>query len=104
MMNCIAGFATFAISQFGFWYRAITVSLITDRSLISEGCTRMSNDSSQTGDLPVVAVVGAGFLGKQIAALCAASGRQVRLTDAVPAAAEDAREWLRDFLAEPVAD
>lgn len=64
----------------------------------------MSNDSSQAHEIRVVAVVGAGFLGKQIAALCAASGRQVRLTDAVPAAAEGAREWLRDFLAEPVAD
>ena len=64
----------------------------------------MSNDSSQPDAIRVVAVVGAGFLGKQIAALCAASGREVRLTDAVPAAAEGARAWLRDLLAEPIAD
>lgn len=61
--------------------------------------THLSSDDP----IQVVAVVGAGFLGKQIAALCAASGREVRLTDAAPAAAEGARDWLRELLAEPVA-
>ncbi len=64
----------------------------------------MSNDSSQPDDIPVVTVVGAGFLGKQIAAMTAASGRQVRLVDADPAAAEGARAWLRDYLATPIAE
>ncbi len=42
-----------------------------------------------------VAVVGAGTMGRQIAALIAASGRQVRLSDAVPAALEAAPERIR---------
>ncbi len=62
----------------------------------------MSTDSSQTDDIRVVAVVGAGFLGRQIAAMTAASGREVRLYDAIPDAADSARDWLRDFLAVPV--
>ncbi len=49
-----------------------------------------------------VAIVGSGFLGRQIAAMCAASGRDVRLYDVVPAAADGARDWLRDILAEPI--
>lgn len=63
----------------------------------------MSNGSSQSGDIRVVAVVGAGFLGRQIAAMTAASGREVHIVDAVPAAADDARDWLRDYLAGPIA-
>ncbi len=54
--------------------------------------------------ITIVAVAGAGFLGKQIAAMTAASGREVRLYDAVPAAADTARDWLRDYLAAPIAE
>jgi 3-hydroxybutyryl-CoA dehydrogenase len=63
----------------------------------------MSNESSHSDDIRVVAVVGAGFLGRQIAAMTAASGREVRIVDAVPAAADDACDWLRDYLAGPIA-
>jgi 3-hydroxybutyryl-CoA dehydrogenase len=64
----------------------------------------MSNISSHAGDIATVTVVGAGFLGRQIAAMVAASGREVRLNDAVPAAADGARDWLRGYLATPIAE
>lgn len=64
----------------------------------------MSTISSHDDDIAVVAVVGAGFLGRQIAALCAASGRQVRITDAVPEVADGAGESLRALLASPIAE
>ncbi len=48
-----------------------------------------------------VAVIGAGTLGAQIAAMCAASGRDVRLFDIVPAAPDNALFRLRSLL-EPV--
>jgi 3-hydroxybutyryl-CoA dehydrogenase len=63
----------------------------------------MSHQVPADEHIRVVAIVGAGFLGKQIAALCAASGRDVRITDAVPEAAAGASAWLRDFLADPIA-
>lgn len=63
----------------------------------------MSSPSHAPDPIRVVAVVGAGFLGKQIAAMCAASGRTVRLTDASPDALAGAKDWLRDLLAEPIA-
>jgi 3-hydroxybutyryl-CoA dehydrogenase len=59
---------------------------------------------SQPSDISVVAVVGAGFLGRQIAAMVAASGRDVRIVDAVPEAADGAGAWLRDYLAAPIAE
>lgn len=46
-----------------------------------------------------VAVVGAGTMGRQIAALVAASGREVTLHDAVPAMLDAAPERIRDELA-----
>ncbi len=48
-----------------------------------------------------VAVIGAGTLGAQIAAMCAASGRDVRLFDIVPGASDNALGRLRSLL-EPV--
>lgn len=45
-----------------------------------------------------VAVIGAGTLGAQIAAMTAASGRNVRLYDVLPGAAEAARDRLRGML------
>ncbi len=55
-------------------------------------------------EISTVAVVGAGFLGRQIAAMTAASGRQVRLFDASFAAATSTHDWLRTYLAAPIAD
>lgn len=46
-----------------------------------------------------VAVVGAGTMGRQIAALVAASGREVTLHDAVPAMLEAAPDRIREELA-----
>lgn len=63
----------------------------------------MSNNPAASSDIRVVAVVGAGFLGRQIAAMTAASGRQVRVTDAVPAVADSASNAIRDYLEAPVA-
>lgn len=54
-------------------------------------------------EIRVVTVIGAGFLGRQIAALCAASGREVRIHDASPDATAGAREAIRTYLATPVA-
>src|SRR5699024_7830535 len=62
----------------------------------------MIRQVSPDPELHVVTVVGAGFLGRQIAAMCAASDRQVRLVDADPAAADGARDWLRAWLTDPV--
>ncbi|MBA2470330.1 MAG: hypothetical protein H0V37_13075, partial [Chloroflexia bacterium] len=48
--------------------------------------------------IATVAVIGAGTLGAQIAAMTAASGRPVRLYDVVPGAAEGALDRLRTLL------
>lgn len=63
----------------------------------------MSNPTSSADAITTVTVVGAGFLGRQIAAMCAASGRDVRLYDVDAEAAEATRDWLRDYLAAPIA-
>jgi len=57
-------------------------------------------DVSESTALPIttVAVIGAGTLGAQIAAMTAASGRTVRLYDVVPGAAEAALDRLRLLL------
>jgi len=62
----------------------------------------MSITSSKPDAINVVAVVGAGFLGRQIAAMTAASGRQVRIADAIPAVAEATHDALRDYLKQPI--
>jgi len=59
---------------------------------------------SDTPAISTVAVVGAGFLGRQIAVMTAASGREVRLADAIPDAAFATHDWLRTYLAAPIAD
>lgn len=51
-----------------------------------------------TSPIANVAVIGAGTLGAQIAALTAASGRQVRLHDAMPGVASGAPARLRNLL------
>lgn len=51
-----------------------------------------------TSPIANVAVIGAGTLGAQIAALTAASGRQVRLHDAMPGVAGGAPARLRNLL------
>lgn len=56
-----------------------------------------------TSPIATVAVVGAGTLGVQIAAMTAASGRQVLLYDILPGAAETALQRLRGLL-QPVID
>jgi 3-hydroxybutyryl-CoA dehydrogenase len=56
-------------------------------------------DKANAGDaheLDPVAVIGVGTMGRQIAALIAASGRTVRLWDADPAMLDAARERIRD--------
>jgi 3-hydroxybutyryl-CoA dehydrogenase len=58
------------------------------------------NDSS----IRVVAVVGAGTLGAQIAAMAAASGRMVRLYDALPEASHRAIDRLRTMLTPVIAE
>ena len=45
-----------------------------------------------------VAVIGAGTMGRQISALVAASGREVRLYDLLPAALETAKDRIREEL------
>ncbi len=64
----------------------------------------MSHAASPFGEIRIITVVGAGFLGRQIAALVAASGREVRLCDANPDAAPATGRWIRDYLAAPIAD
>ncbi len=59
---------------------------------------------SDTPAISTVAVVGAGFLGRQIAVMTAASGCDVRITDTVPEAAFTTHDWLRTYLAAPIAD
>lgn len=51
----------------------------------------------------VTAIIGAGTLGAQIAAMTAASGREVRLFDVVPGAADRAIDRLREMLAPVIA-
>ncbi len=65
----------------------------------------MSTDSSMSPDhvISVTAVVGAGTLGAQIAAMTAASGREVRLYDVVPGAADHAIDRLREMLGPVIA-
>ena len=63
----------------------------------------MPSNSSGLRDIRVVTVVGAGFLGRQIAAMCAASGREVRITDADPDTANSTDTALRAYLAAPIA-
>jgi 3-hydroxybutyryl-CoA dehydrogenase len=63
----------------------------------------MSHPDSPAHQIRVVTVIGAGFLGRQIAAMCAASGRDVRLHDVDPNAAREAATALRAYLADPVA-
>lgn len=58
---------------------------------------------SRSNDIHVVTVIGAGYLGRQIAAMCAASGRDVRIMDVNPDAAHETHEWLRAYLAPPIA-
>lgn len=55
------------------------------------------------GDISTVAVIGAGTLGAQIAAMCAASGRGVRLFDVVPEAPANALVRLRELLTPVIA-
>ncbi|MCA9864199.1 MAG: NAD(P)-binding domain-containing protein, partial [Thermomicrobiales bacterium] len=45
--------------------------------------------------LPTVAVIGAGTMGRQIAALIATSGREVAMWDAMPEMVAAARERIR---------
>src|SRR5690606_35298733 len=65
--------------------------------------TTMQNASSPAYAISVVTVIGAGFLGRQIADMCASSGRAVRLHDGDPGAAEHAGAVLRDYLDTPIA-
>lgn len=60
---------------------------------------------SQTGapSVAIVALVGAGLLGSQIAAMTAASGRAVRLFDVAPGASEGALNRLRTMLTPVIA-
>ena len=55
-------------------------------------------------EISTVAVAGAGFLGRQIAAMTAASGRQVRIFDTIPATAIASHDVLRAYLAAPIAE
>ena len=61
-----------------------------------------SNDLSHTV-IRTVAVIGAGTLGAQIAAMTAASGREVRLHDILPGAAEAGTARQRKMLAPVIA-
>lgn len=61
----------------------------------------VKSDKDQT--IHQVAVIGAGTLGAQIAAMTAASGRVVRLYDVAPGAVEAALGRLRDLLTPVVA-
>lgn len=79
------------------WYLA---RIYSER--IDKGYPGMSHPASSPGEIRVVTVIGAGFLGRQIAAMCAASGREVRLHDVDPNAAREAGAKLRSYLAEPV--
>src|SRR5690242_19377126 len=63
----------------------------------------MHGSSSAKPPLPNVAVVGAGLLGSQIAAMTAASGRSVRLYDVMPGAARGALDRLRAMLTPVIA-
>lgn len=63
----------------------------------------MPIDSARSIPITTVAVIGAGFLGRQIAAMCAASGREVRVMDQDPTAANKTMAFLRDYLATPIA-
>lgn len=63
-----------------------------------------SNELSTTTAIRTVAVIGAGTLGAQIAAMTAASGRPVRLFDVAPGASEAAIVRLREMLTPVVAD
>jgi 3-hydroxybutyryl-CoA dehydrogenase len=62
-------------------------------------------ESTATISSPIetVAVIGAGTLGIQIAAMTAASGRQVQLFDVLPGAAASATPRLRELLAPVIA-
>ena len=60
-------------------------------------------DGAPDATIRRVAVIGTGTLGAQIAAMVAASGREVVLHDAVPAAAEAALPRLRAMLAPVIA-
>lgn len=59
---------------------------------------------SHDAEISTVTVIGAGFLGRQIAAMIAASGRDVRIADAIPEAAKATHHALRAYLAGPIAD
>ncbi len=61
-------------------------------------------NASPDSAIRTVAVIGAGTLGAQIAAMTAASGRTVRLFDVLPGAAEGALVRLREMLEPVVAD
>ncbi len=63
-----------------------------------------TTSTSDNQAIATIAVVGAGFLGRQIAAMTAASGREVRVTDAIPEATFATHDWLRAYLATPIAD
>lgn len=63
----------------------------------------MANVSGSPAPIASVAVIGAGTLGAQIAAMTAASGRPVRLYDTVPEVAESARGRLRSLLTPVIA-
>jgi 3-hydroxybutyryl-CoA dehydrogenase len=54
------------------------------------------SDADRTTEMQTAAVIGTGTMGRQIAALIAASGRQVRLWDADPAMLAAARERIAD--------
>lgn len=63
----------------------------------------MNDAQTVQPSLPRVAVIGAGLLGSQIAAMTAASGREVRLFDVAPGAAEGAPDRLRAMLTPVIA-
>ena len=58
----------------------------------------MMSDKTWAGDVHKVTVIGAGTMGRQIAALVANSGRPVILHDALPAAMDVAMDRLREEL------
>jgi len=64
----------------------------------------MTQEEPGQSPIATVAVIGAGTLGAQIAVMTAASGRQVRLYDALPEATPRAFERLRTMLQPVIAN
>ncbi len=78
-----------------FWYCATDETLSRARE---EQQVLTDSGKPPAHVISVTAVVGAGTLGAQIAAMAAASGREVRLYDVVPGAADRAIDRLREML------